>query len=515
MPSFRAKILTNVVFVLREELEDVNGLIERKPELALCIAYVSSLFVPGRRNVRRCLSQSVLPIVRRDLHAERLSDDHMWTTLQALSLLYLFALPTDGTTISSEDSLYQSDLSYRALKPLVESLALHTSLHRSYEDIIKQKLQSSTEISQSPSLKRYLLWLWLFTASQQYALITRTPPTISEDTTIRSAPVVLQTLQGNILVRKVLSQVDLYLVWGQIGQRYPNLREWWSSPYADLDLSSTKNMLQESNERLEEWRKRWMLAEPENELETTPALHENASIEFAFRYNKFHISTYVTRALYKAVSESVPDNGQSSSLVALTPPLLELFTQSIEAATEFCRFYVDLDPLIGETARYVSAMSFAKIAFACLYVVMASEVLAGPNLELGQHLDSVREAAVGMAELAVDHGAPPKVYADRILQRMQSKSNNQTLDAIRIASNKGEAVIGTADISGLVRKVASDAEDVTVPVTQPVAIHASNQAVEQGNHSTATGPILDYTDLNFLLSNDTEDFFYLDNDWTL
>ena len=500
------------MFMFREELDDLDDLIKHKPDLAICIAYVSSLFVPGRGTLRKSLSLHVLQIVRRDHDVARLSNQDTWTMLQALSLLYLFALPTDGTA-SGEESLYHPELSHRALKPLVESVALHASIHRSYEDVMRESFDETTNINEAP-LKRYLLWLWLFTASQQYALITRTPPTISEDTTIRSAPIVLHNLRGNIFVRRILSQVDLYLLWGRVGLRYPNLREWWSSPYADLDLGSTKAMLQAFNEELEEWRQRWFMAEFQGQLETTPGLHENASIEFAFRYTKFHISTYVTRSLYTAVSESLQSHGRSSRLVALTPPLIELFAQSIEAATKFSRFYIDLDPLLSETSRYVSAISFAKVAFACLYVIMASEVLAGPDLNLNGHLDTVREVAVGMSEIAVDQSAPPKVYADKILQRMQAPSTSRGLNALHIVSNQAEAPSKTADVSRPDRNDTNFSHSTTSSIIHPLATYAVDQDTEPGE-SNMFGIGLDFADLNFMLSNEAENFFHVDNDWAL
>lgn len=221
-------------------------------------------------------------------------------------------------------------------------------------------------------------------------MITRTPPTISEDSTIESAPTLLHDIQENAFVRKILAQVELYLLWAKAGIEYPNLREWWSSPQTELDISSTKEMLTEFDRILLGWRLKWTLAEQTATSRMTPDRFNNTTVESLFRYARFHISTYATRALYKAMTESTQVGASTPRLVALSPQLTELFSRSVEAAASWSRFFIDLDPVAIETARYIPAINFTKITFSCVFVIMAAEVLAGPDLSLDRHLQSVR-----------------------------------------------------------------------------------------------------------------------------
>jgi hypothetical protein len=414
-----------------QDLDDLPSLIHTKIELAYCIAFVTSLFVPGYGPVRASLTTHVLKIVRRNHYISRRSDEDMWTLLQALGILYLYASPVDAEE-SEGTSPYHPELSFRVLKPLVESLAVYASIHRSYEDIARGFTLTMPECINNPALRRYLFWLWLFTSSQQYSLITRTPPTISEDSTIKSAHMLLRSIQEDAFVRKILAQVELYLLWAKAGIQYPNVREWWSSPQSELDVASTKAMLADFDKILLDWRQKWSLVEHGAISGMSPDRFNNTTVESLFRYTRFHISTYATRALYKAVTESAQVGAPTSRLVALSPQLTELFSRSVEAAASWSRFFIDLDPAAIETARYVPSINFTKITFSCVFVIMASEVLAGPDLSLDHHLQSVKEAAVCMRELAVDDMAPPKIYADRILQRLQATNTGRLLNAIRI-----------------------------------------------------------------------------------
>lgn len=501
-------MVQNVLFIAPQDLEDLPGLIYSKPELAHCIAFITSLFVPGYGPMRSALTPHALKIVRCNYYISRRSDEDMWTLLQALGVLYLYASPIDAEE-SEESSPYHPELSFRVLKPLVESLAVYSSIHRSYEDVARGVALSTPEGSNNSALRRYLFWLWLFTSSQQYSLITRTPPTISEDSTIKSAPMLLESIQEDAFIRKILAQVDLYLQWAKAGIRYPNLREWWSSPQSEPDIASTKEMLAEFDKILLDWREKWSLIEHGPAQGMSPGRFNNTTVESLFRYARFHISTYATRALYKAVTESAQVSAPASRLVALSPQLTELFSRSVEAAASWCRFFIDLDPVAIETARYVPAINFTKITFSCVFVIMASEVLTGPDLSLDHHLQSVREAAVCMRELAVDNRAPPRIYADRILQRLQATNTTRLLNAIRIVPHATTSERRGPLVDESLRS-AGERDDEPLPTP---GLAFSNFPVE-GLESYSNADLgFGFSDFNIILENDEDDIFNFDKSW--
>lgn len=119
-----------------EDLNDLPSLINEKPELAYSIAFITSFFVPGYARIRASLTPHVLKIVRTNYYSSRRNDEHMWTLLQALGVLYLYASPIDPEEYGGT-SPYHPELSFRVLKPLVESLAVYASIHRSYEDVAR------------------------------------------------------------------------------------------------------------------------------------------------------------------------------------------------------------------------------------------------------------------------------------------------------------------------------------------------------------------------------------------
>lgn len=498
--------MQNVLFMAPEDLNDLPSLINEKPELAYSIAFITSFFVPGYARIRASLTPHVLKIVRTNYYSSRRNDEHMWTLLQALGVLYLYASPIDPEEYGGT-SPYHPELSFRVLKPLVESLAVYASIHRSYEDVARGPPLSNSGSNANPALRRYLFWLWLFTSSQQYSLITRTPPTISEDSTIESAPTLLHDIQENAFVRKILAQVELYLLWAKAGIEYPNLREWWSSPQTELDISSTKEMLTEFDRILLGWRLKWTLAEQTATSRMTPDRFNNTTVESLFRYARFHISTYATRALYKAMTESTQVGASTPRLVALSPQLTELFSRSVEAAASWSRFFIDLDPVAIETARYIPAINFTKITFSCVFVIMAAEVLAGPDLSLDRHLQSVREAASCMRELAVDERAPPRIYADRILQRLESTNTSRLANAIRIVPHT----------SNQEREISSAEHDSPIVGAQennrpyPSASHLPSFPVEGLDPDSNSD--LNFGDFNVILEDDDDDIFNFDKTW--
>ncbi|KAK5048492.1 hypothetical protein LTR84_005582 [Exophiala bonariae] len=505
---FRAKIVQNVLFMAPSDLDDLPSLIQGRPELAYSIAFTTAWFVPGYGPMRASLTPHVLKIVRANHYSMRRTDDDMWTLLQALGVLYLYASPIDSEEPEGSTPHYP-ELSFRFLKPLVESLAIYASIHRSYEDLTKGVDLVTPSGNFCPALRRYLFWLWLFTSSQQYSLITRTPPTISEDSIIKSAPNLLSAIQDDAFIRKILAQVELYLLWAKSGIKYPNLREWWSSPQAELDIASTKEMLTEFDKILLDWRQKWSL----EDNATAPGMNadrfNNTTVESLFRYARFHISTYATRTLYKAMTESTEADPSTSRLVALSPQLTELFSRSVDAAVSWTRFFIDLDPVAIETARYVPAINFTKITFSCVFLIMAAEVLAGPDLNLDRHLQSVRDAASCMRELGVDENAPPRVYANRILRRLQATDTSRLLDAIRIvphpSSQERQANVCANALSSV------DSQDNHRSYGSGSTMPGSSG--QTLNPDATTEPDFPFFDFNVFLENDEDDIFNFDKTW--
>ncbi|KAJ5081097.1 hypothetical protein N7456_013335 [Penicillium angulare] len=391
--------------ILREpDLADIPELLQTQRPLVYCMAFVASRFVPGRsaqRNKsiqRNQLIPHILRVIQMRSDIGKYSEEQQWMVMQSLAILYTWASPLGLERISDDDTI-NTQLSHAELKSAVETTALSISLHRSAEDVMKN-LQAGGHVLNSLSLHKYLYWLWLYSSAHRYSLLTSTPPTLREDTSIKLAPRILESLLEDHLVGRILAEIDLCLLWSQAALHQYSLGEWWSSlVIGDIDLS-TLAVLEDLDGALDIWRQRWF---PTND---SGSYARSGFIAFNYRFARLCISTYSVRLL-REVSTEVPYSIQ-----------LEITMKSIQAASHFCAFITELPPLATDYLRYLADTAFLKIVYGCEYILRGCEILLH-NENTTKYLDTVADVAQLMSQIAIDANHAPKVYGDSILEKVE------------------------------------------------------------------------------------------------
>ncbi|KAJ5947272.1 hypothetical protein N7466_000287 [Penicillium verhagenii] len=366
------------------------------------MAFVASRFAPGQRSIRVQLVPQILNTLRLRHGISRRSEDDKWMFLQALGILYAWASPLPLERISDDDAI-NAQLSHTDLKALVESTALTLSLHRSADDVA-ELVWNEKEIRDSLALRKYLFWLWLYTLAHRYSLLTSTPPTIPEDTTIKLAPDLLKNLIDDHYVGRIMSEIDLSLLWRQAGLHQHGLGEWWCllSPN-DINIPSALAVIGDLTKALDIWSERWC-----------PAGGLNMDIRFMFitfnyRFSRFCISTYFVRILRSISAEKMPYSTQ-----------LNYVLESVRAAVTFCGYILELPPLTIDYGRYLADTAFVKIAYACEFVLRGCEILhTNPDYDdLRSSLNTVKDVALLMHQLAVDEVHCAKFYGQALLEKV-------------------------------------------------------------------------------------------------
>lgn len=420
-------------FVSNEDLADLPKVVRQRQDFAYCIAFVTSRFVPGCKQLRTALAQRVLSISR--LAFGSVSDDphEQWALLQCIAVLYAYASSSNADP-DLGDILPAGELSHWSLKASIETLALRISLHRSAEHVSRLVANGENLSDRNIHFRRYMLWLWLFTISHYTALMTGTPPTIREDSTITSSPRLLSSCKDNPSVSRVLAEVELCLLWGQAGLQQRDLKEWWCLSSAgpnEVESTSKLALLQDIHSSLAQWSRRWGLVDAEGV--SPPLTGPNrvlTSVDFHYRFTRFCISTYALRLLrYPAVHGP----GEQQKQGALNPEAVTSLLESADAAMHFSTFLLELNPLAKERSRYIADFGFAMVAFACWFITKVSELPTNsqhPQPSVEKHLLSVKKVAHLLEELALDRKHSPSIYSSRILAAIEPASRQSRTDGV-------------------------------------------------------------------------------------
>lgn len=417
-PSFREKILYCVPVIDETDLQDAISVTRERRPLAYCAGFVASQFIPGCATVREQLLWHVQDFLRTTGAALEKDESIVWTQLQAYAILYAYRSAADVFNIPQVPESPQS-LNHWALKSSIEAFALRLGLHRSRDDLNASiRLgQDLADVSGSSIFQRYVYWLWLFTMSHHFSLMTRTPPSIREDSTISMACDLLRDIPQPSRVTRILAEVDLCMLWHQAGHHAPGLAEWWCTPADYPNLEDLARVLEDADAALEVWGRRWGLRGESNATIPSVDVSNNRAVDFHFRITRFCISTFGTRCILQQ-SSLAADSG-SSSEPRTAQMTREFVLKSVEAAHTCCRSLQDIPPSRRENARYVADFGFAVIAFCCLYIIQAYELYGSTAPILQSYLPSVEEVAIFMTEMAVGNNRAPSWYGTWVLQRLR------------------------------------------------------------------------------------------------
>lgn len=430
---FHSKMAMQTPIFLPDDFSDKRRMIRERRPLAICIAFVTARFVPGCRSLRNQLIPDVLNILK--MAWDRIDDnvEHQRTLFQAFGVLSTYSSPADTQTTESGQARY-GEFSPWALRSTVESYSLRISLHRSWDHVSKTRFNTPTEALADPSFRRYLLWLWLYTMSHHGALLMRSPPTIREDMSIRSAPSILSHLKDEYLIKRVCAEVELCLLWSSSSSQTQELGEWWCSPQSTGAIDSRLEGLRTLDSSLVSWSERWQLMNrddlgfpPINSLQRT-------SIDFHFRFTRFAIATFVTRFFHLSAMEHRSDGSRDQTPTPPTTILIELLIQTMQAAMALCTLPLELSPIQKDIARYIPHLAFAMLAFPCFFVIRAAEIPGIPSATVREYFIDIRRAADVFCELAADEYHCAAIYGKAILAELA-----RTEDALAERSAKAIA----------------------------------------------------------------------------
>jgi hypothetical protein len=144
----------------------VDRLIAEKRYLAYSIAFVMTRFVPGGDVVRARLSSEIASFLQHVCDPAKRSAAEEFSVLQALAILYAYR-SVKSERRQEHHVNHLEEESHLPVKALMETCALKFSLHRAIEGIRAALQDQPVDIVATMSYRKYIFWLWLFTASYQ------------------------------------------------------------------------------------------------------------------------------------------------------------------------------------------------------------------------------------------------------------------------------------------------------------------------------------------------------------
>jgi hypothetical protein len=157
--------LEHVPVLQPDDFQDVDYLIEHQHTMAVCIAYTASRMIPGCKTYRNALRPDVLKFVQGVFSRPRGNDLDDFYHFQSLVILY--ALSRRCPTSWGKERGSRDDVSLWLVKAATEAFAFRIGLHESMGEMQKIMSGGRTLSSRSLHVKKYVLWLWLYTMAHQ------------------------------------------------------------------------------------------------------------------------------------------------------------------------------------------------------------------------------------------------------------------------------------------------------------------------------------------------------------
>lgn len=431
--SFCQRLLCYVPVLSLEALDNPGSLITSRRPLAYAMAFVASTFSPGYRSIHLALTPHMSKFLGQGNDVTKSSPEENWTLLQALAVLY--AYPTVAVSVQSAER----SLSPWAVKSAVESCAMQMSLHQSITDLHALLKSGSTGISSSISYRRCFYWLWLFVKSRHHSIITRTPPTVQNDSTIMSTLQLLLRLEPQPAVWRVLAETALHRLWDEAARSDTSLAEWWCAPPNTMDITAVLELLQNAENMLGEWTSTWLLSNdmsalisPDSNL-LNPSFFANSITAFMGVLTRFSMVSFAAPIVSHQLT--IKTGRTTFSPVPPHPPEVSAFLncvlKSADAASKCCDIILDLKPIDRDILRYTPDYGFTMIALCCLHMVYAHN-MCPENITLRANLGKAAQVAHLMTDLHVGSNICPRVYGEYILFQLR----NATLTRASLTDNR-------------------------------------------------------------------------------
>ncbi|KAL7917374.1 hypothetical protein ACQKWADRAFT_306962 [Trichoderma austrokoningii] len=394
---FCARLLPSIPIFTKDDLGDPEALIEEQPDLLHSICYVTSRYLPGGLST----VQAVYPLVLR--FVQERSVDASWSEkanigyFRALVVLYAFS-EAAPSNLHSSHSLYM--LPARLLKTVTEIYGTQLGLYRSIDDVRAILSLPRNELVSNLSYKRYTYWLWLFTMSHHSALITRTPPSIRSDYSIRAAPELFARINISSRLRRLLGEVELCLLWEKANTLDSGLGEWWCPFEVEIpkaSRSSPSAIAAIVTHDLAAWRTKYSSFIEQGGFGT--------GLDFHYRFSQFCLSTYAVCHFAHA-----SNNGERHLLTKAT----------LGHAVEVLSWLQHLSPVAQESLRYISDFAFIMLLFTCTFILQACESHHMTLEEKQKKLKAVSTTAKLLVDLGIHAFHFPSIFGKSLQKRLDN-----------------------------------------------------------------------------------------------
>ncbi|OAP56496.1 hypothetical protein AYL99_09675 [Fonsecaea erecta] len=370
---FRERIVHFIPVFCKEDF-DAETLLDKHPNLAYCICYVTSFFLAGGTStanaLRGLVSEFVLEKCTNPIgtSAENLQD------FCALLILYAYARPPPANTATCHP------MPTSVLKALVEGHAINIGIHRSVEGVKADLISGRKDINKTIEYKKYIYWLWLYTMAHHTAILNSSPPSIRGDASIRIATSLLAGIDKSSRTSRILGEVELCLLWEKASTLDCRLSEWWCAPESleSLDCSPSA-ALEVAEMEIQAWCNKW------NAFIARGGF--GLGLDFHFRYARFCIISYTLRFVQGSAGN-------------LSGSERESVKQCVQYALDIIEWALHLSPVSKDALRYMSDFGFVMIAFVALFVVQVHQHVKPVYSELKDVLDRVEALSELMADLA-------------------------------------------------------------------------------------------------------------------
>ena len=407
---FITNLLHHIPVITERDLTDLGSTTKRP--LAYCMAYVAAHYMPGCKAIRASLTSFVAPIARLQLErydTNESTEESRWIQLQALSILYNWA--SSSHHASGRPGISDNvpvELRHDMLQASMETLARRHSLHRSPADVTELAKRNVQNIQESFAFRNCLCWLWLFSEAHFRALISQNPPSIREDSSIVQGAQLLHNIADDECARKILTRVELCLLWSRPAFREHNLSEWWCSIQTISSLEPLLALLDELDTVTQSCHQKWHLAEQASHTENATRAGQDETTGFYYHFTCFCIGNYIARAI-------------QSSTAAESLPLsrIHTFTKTIDRGNQLCRFFLELSPLAKYSVCFSPEIVYAMMASCCESLLQVFNAISDASINKSVHRSTIRQVADLMADLSIDERQGAKGRGQHLMARLR------------------------------------------------------------------------------------------------
>ncbi|EME80736.1 uncharacterized protein MYCFIDRAFT_87509 [Pseudocercospora fijiensis CIRAD86] len=408
------------------DLDDVPFLMTHCRPLVYCAALIAAKFAPGAGH----LYDQIVPYVHhflRSLEGPLAQDEEViWMQLQAYAILYANGTAADISHPKPETEDTRR-LNHWVLKASIETFALRLSLHQSFSEVRRLVQDGALHIDQTFAFRKYVYWLWLFTLSHHFSLVTESPPSIRADYSIRTACFLLSQVEKPGRITRMLAEVDLCMLWNAAGQSLPGLDEWWCPPPQDQDPEQASRVLDDADAALDVWSQRWGVHGEPNATYPGLDVNNNGVVLFHYLATRFWLRVFSIRVIRSSRLTANSAFPQNQSLRQLN---VSLTLKSAEAAEKMCRCVLEIPVHMRDSAKHMADFGFALVAFCGIYILRIYELFGAAFPVLESHVKTVEETGRVLTEMSVGINHVPIIYGKRVLERLEEVKRSLAMQVV-------------------------------------------------------------------------------------